>query len=511
MLEEKLKNEIKKLWDKFWSGGISNPLTAIEQISYLLFIKRLEDEDKNNRDNARFTGEEYQSIFDGDLQLSTGQVINRGKCRWSYISYLQPQGTEENLGLLDHMKQVVFPFIQNLSSEESSYSVYMKDAVFEIPTTSLLQQAISIINDLDIRSQNRDTKGDLYEYLLSELQTAGKNGQFRTPRHIIKMIIELTKPDKGKRILDPACGTGGFLVNAYEYILKSYTSDDLIKLDDEGEEYNFLADKFSDAERKELNGDIYGYDIDTTMTRLGLMNLMMHGIDNPKLQKIDALSQDTPIDKFDVILANPPFKGSVDANELSNDISLKSKKTELLFLDLIMNNLSMGGVAGVIIPEGVLFGTSKAHKELRKRLLEKNRLDAVISMPSGVFKPYAGVSTSVLIFTKGEATQTVHFFEMKADGYSLDDKRAKLDGKGDIPTIIKNFEGREGKGFNDRKKNCFAVSLEEIVKNDFVLNLSHYKEEEIEEEKHRPIEEIKKDILDLEKEIQELLSSKIFE
>ncbi len=486
MLDNELKSKVNSLWDKFWSGGISNPLTAIEQISYLIFMKRLEDEDVLRQQNAKLEGKKFESLFKAHED-----------CKWSI--WTEYSGEK----MLTHVRDKVFPFLRELGGKDSLYSTYMKDAVFVIPTPSLLAEAVKIINGMHIKEQNRDTKGDIYEYLLSELTTAGKNGQFRTPRHIIKMMVELVDPKIGDRICDPACGTAGFLVNSYEHILKSNTSKDLIKTDEEGEEYNFKADKLSNIQWQLLKEEtLHGFDIDPTMVRISLMNLMMHGIDNPQIKQLNTLS--TRYDEanaYDIILANPPFKGSIDESELSKNFTISTKKTEILFLELMFNLLNTGGKCGVIVPDGILFGNSNAHKKIRELLLTKCRLDAVISMPPGVFKPYAGVSTAVLIFTKGEPTKKVWFYDMEADGYTLDDKRTPIDKKGDIPDIIKKFKQKDKEKFEDRKAKCFYVPIEEIQKNDYDLSITKYQEIEHEEIKYEDPKIIKKKILELEEEI----------
>lgn len=334
--------------------------------------------------NAKLDGKPYTSIFEGHTNIG-GLDIDKSTCRWSVWSEYSADT------ILNHIRTKVFPFLQNLSGQQSIYAKYMKDAIFAIPTASLLIEAVKIINQMHIKEQNRDTKRDIYEFLLSELQTEGKNGQFRTPRHIIKMITELVNPQINDAICDPACGTAGFLVNAYQHILKQNTSKELIKIDDEGQEYNFKGDKLTDKQWDVLKNQTFlGYDIDTTMARIGLMNLMMHGIDNPHIEQLNTLSSRYEQQNyFDVILANPPFKGSIDEGEMSENFRIPSKKTELLFIELIYNILNNAGRGGVIIPEGVLFGNSNAHKKIRQLLLDKCRLDAVIKMLSGVFKPYA--------------------------------------------------------------------------------------------------------------------------
>jgi type I restriction enzyme M protein len=489
MLDAELKSKINHLWDKFWSGGISNPLQAIEQISYLIFMKRLENEDIRREKDSQLTGEEFKSIFE-----------NNKDCKWSIWTQYSADK------ILDHIRDIVFPFLRNLGEEDSLYKKYMKDSSFTIPTASLLIEAVKIINDMHIKEQNRDAQGDLYEYLLSELKTAGKNGQFRTPRHIIKMMTEIVNPQFGDNVLDPACGTAGFLVMAYEHILKNNTSKDLIKIDEEGNEYNFKADKLNPKQKKILEENtLFGFDIDPVMTRVSLMNLMMHGITKPNIEQENTLSKGhSQNEYFDIILANPPFKGSIDESELSDEFRTTTKKTELLFLELMYNSLNHGGKCGVIVPDGVLFGNSKAHKSTRQRLLEKCSLDAVISMPSGVFKPYAGVSTAILFFTKGQQTKKVWFYDMENDGFSLDDKRTEID-KNDIPDIIEKFKKRNEESNDDRKKKNFFIPFEEIKENNYDLSISKYKEREDKEIKYEPPEKIKKKIIELEKNITKAL------
>ena len=479
MLHAELKSKIRKLWDKFWSGGISNPLQAIEQISYLIFMKKMEDKDILEQQNATLKGIKYKSVFE-----------DYKNCRWSEWSEYPSDR------ILSHVRDIVFPFMRNLGEEESLYSKYMKDASFSLPTASLLIEAVNIINDLHIKEQNQDTQGDIYEYLLSELQTAGKNGQFRTPRHIIRMMVNLAKPELGDRILDPACGTAGFLVNAYEYILNINKKEGVSTLTPQRK-------KILDEE------SLYGYDIDRTMVRIAVMNLMMHGITNPQIKGEDTLSKRyNENGTYDIILANPPFKGSINESEKSDEFTITTSKTELLFLELMYNSLLVGGRCSVIVPDGVLFGNSNAHRSIRKLLLEKCRLDAIISMPSGIFKPYAGVSTAVLFFTKGEPTEKVWFYDMEADGYSLDDKRTPQPEKDDIPDILERFEKRFKEDNEDRAKKHFFVSIQEIKDNDWDLSINKYKKEEVEEIKYREskeiIEETKKEVEELARGLEEL-------
>jgi type I restriction enzyme M protein len=486
MLDTELKSKINQLWDKFWSGGISNPIVAIEQMSYLIFMKRLEDEDNKREQNSQLNGVTYTSIFK-----------NKDDFRWSIWTKMSADK------ILDHVRDKVFPFLRTIGSENSMYQQYMNDAVFILPTSSLLIESVKLIDNMHIKEQNRDTKGDIYEYLLSQLTTAGKNGQFRTPRHIIKMMTELVNPQIGDNVCDPACGTAGFLISALEHILKGATSKELIKIDDEGNEYNFAGDKLTDSQWKVLeNNTIHGFDIDRTMVRIALMNLMMHGIESPKINQKNTISKRfEQSNYYDVILANPPFKGSIDESDLSDSFTIRTKKTELLYLELMFNLLNQGGRCAVIVPDGVLFGNSKAHKSIRKLLLEECRLDAVISMPSGVFKPYAGVSTGILIFTKGEPTKKVLFYDMQADGFTLDDKRTKIDGKGDLPDIILHFKNRDKEKFEDRGAKCFFVPFEEIKEKGYDLSISKYKKIKYEEIKYEKPAVIKKKILDIENKI----------
>ncbi len=528
LTDPQLKSKVDALWDKFWSGGIANPITAIEQMSYLIFLKRLEDMDNTRAAAAKRKNESYRSIFFG-----------KKDCRWSFWSQLP--GDQ----MLKHVRDKVFDFLRNLGSETSSFTQHMQDAVFIIPKASLLQEAVKIIEEMHISEQNIDVQGDLYEYLLMQLTTAGKNGQFRTPRHIIRMIVKLVDPKVGDRICDPAAGTGGFLVNAYEHILESNTSPEVLEYDDEGKPHHLIGDKIADKKLLKFlkSQALTGYDFDATMTRIGAMNLMLHGIDNPNFRYMDSLSKTfSEKAQYDVILANPPFKGSIDKSDINERFSVKTTKTELLFIELMYDLLVTGGRCGVIVPDGVLFGTSNAHVNLRKILIDKCKLEGVISMPSGVFKPYAGVSTAVLVFQKGGTTDNVWFYDMEADGFSLDDKRQKV-AENDIPDILENWkrlknppksplskvgqadggskalsEGAarmaaeptvlysagkpaEAEGVGGRKAKCFLVPAEEIRTNKYDLSISRYKEIEHKEIDYEKPEAIMAKILDLEKAI----------
>lgn len=486
MLDADLKSKINLLWNKFWSGGISNPLNAIEQMSYLIFMKRLEDEDNSREQNAKLLRVEFNSIFP------------KSELKWS--SWTELSGDQ----MIEYVRDKVFPFLRQLNGgEKSIYSKYMKNAFFSIPTASLLTEAVKIINDMHIKEQNRDTQGDIYEYLLEQLSTAGKNGQFRTPRHIIKMMVELLDPKYGDKICDPACGTAGFLVSAFEHILKNNTSKNLVK------EGNYAGDKLNENQWRILRDEtLYGYDFDDVMLKISLMNLMMHGINNPNVEQKNTLSKRFDESNcYEVVLANPPFKGSIDESDIGENFRTKTKKTELLFLELIYNLLNNSGKSAVIVPDGVLFGNSKAHKKIRELLLERCRLDAVISMPSGVFKPYAGVSTAILFFTKGESTKNVWFYDMQEDGFSLDDKRTPQPEKNDIPDILKQFKNRLKNKPTDRKGKAFIVPFEEIKENNYDLSISKYKEIEYKEIKYKKPKTIKKKILNRENKIIETLKN----
>ena len=472
MIAGELKNKIDRIWEIFWTGGITNPLDVIEQFTYLLFIKQLDEVETTKENEANFLGVSFEQTFSENCQ----------KYRWSKF---------KNLGSAEEMYEIVsngvFPFIKNLHPDgESAYARYMGDAIFKIPTAAMLSKIVDGIDHLELR--DGDAKGDLYEYLLSKVATAGTNGQFRTPRHIIKMMVELVKSQPKDVIIDPAMGSAGFLIEAQQYLREHH------------------ADMFLDAKlRKHFHNEMfYGNDMDRTMLRIGAMNMMLHGVDNPNISYRDSLSeQNTDEEKYTLVLANPPFKGSLDYEAVSADLLkvTKTKKTELLFLALFLRILKKGGRAAVIVPDGVLFGSSKAHKQIRKEIIEKNKLDAVISMPSGVFKPYAGVSTAILVFTKtgSGGTDQVWFYDMKADGLSLDDKRQEI-AENDIPDIIERFHHREKETERARTEQSFFVPVDEIVTNDYDLSINKYKEVEYIPVEYPPTEKIMKEILELEAE-----------
>ena len=501
MLTTTLRTKVDALWDKFWSGGIANPLTAIEQISYLLFMRRLDEIDRIAKESAEFAGNEATSLFDG-----------KEDCRWSHFKNLP--GEE----MLEHVRENVFPFIKRLGADEGTatedqpkFSRYMRDAVFIIPKASLLVEAVGIVDDIftEIEREQRegqtfqDTQGDLYEYLLSEIASAGKNGQFRTPRHIIQMIVELVDPQLGNEICDPACGTGGFLLGAYQHILTAHTSPDQRQTDENGFERGLVGDRLTDPRQWEAlrAKTFHGFDFDSTMVRIGLMNLMLHGIDRPDMDYTDTLSKRfDERDRYDVVLANPPFKGSIDKGDINEDLSLSTTKTELLFVNKIVNLLRIGGKAGVIVPDGVLFGSSKAHRALREMIIDDCELQGVVSLPSGVFKPYAGVSTAVLVFVKGGRTEHVWFYDLEADGYSLDDKREKIEAS-DLLDVISKWKARGPGKDADRTQKAFVVSADEIRENKYDLSINRYKEIAYERVEYDPPKMIIQKLRSLEDEI----------
>lgn len=506
-----LKSEINQLWDKFWSGGISNPLTAIEQITYLLFMKRLDELEQNKQAEAEWTGEEsHTSKFEGtwippeyrNQPDAERYAVDKETLRWSEFKFYSPANR-----MLEHVQNRVFPFLKDMNGDKSNFTHHMKNAVFIIPKPSLLVEAVKTIDKIfeimDRDSQEKgqafqDIQGDVYEMLLSEIATAGKNGQFRTPRHIIKLMAELVQPQLGHRIADPACGSGGFLLGAYQYIVTQLAvgaGTKGLQPDEDGFIRTSVAATLTEEAQDILQNSLYGYDIDGTMVRLGLMNLMMHGIDEPQIDYQDTLSKSYDEEaEYDIVMANPPFKGSIDKGDINEKLTLATTKTELLFIENIYNLLKKGGTACVIVPQGVLFGSSRAFKKLREMLVKRCDLKAVITMPSGVFKPYAGVSTAILIFTKvwgpkekvtKPATEHVWFYEMEHDGYSLDDKRNKEEGYGDLQDIVVRYHARSPETEADRtitdENKCFAVPRSEIEVEGYDLSLSRYKEEVFDE------------------------------
>jgi len=459
MITGELKGKVSRVWDAFWSGGISNPLEVIEQITYLLFIRRLDDMDT--------------------LAEKKG---------WSRFK------NEEPAVMYKTVADKVFPFLRNLGSDGSTYSEHMKDARFTIPTPQLLSRVVDMLDEIPMA--DRDTNGDLYEYLLSKIASAGVNGQFRTPRHIIKLMVDMVAPQPSDEICDPACGTAGFLVAAAEYVRDEHPS--------------VLTDT---AQRKHYHASMFhGCDFDATMLRIASMNMLMHGIESPDIRYRDSLSEGVSedVEKYTLVLANPPFAGSLDYESTSKDLQrvVKTKKTELLFLALFLKLLKPGGRAAVIVPDGVLFGSSKAHKDLRRLLIEDQKLDGVVKLPSGVFRPYAGVSTAILLFTKTNSGGTDHvwFYDVHADGFSLDDKRNPIDAD-DLPDVRSRWAKKTTTELpRSRTEQSFCVPKADIVAQGYDLSLNRYQESVDVEMVYRPPLEIIDDVSELETEIVQRLS-----
>ena len=474
MITGELISKVDRLEETVWTGGLTNPLEVIEQFTYLLFIKGLDEVETKNEAEAMLLGVPYDRIFNDEQQ----------HLRWIKFSN---EGNAEKM--YEIVQNEVFPFIKKLhGNKESAYAKYMGDAIFKIPTPLMLSKIVDGINNIDLK-RDKDTKGDLYEYLLSKVATAGTNGQFRTPRHIIDMIVNLMKPTPEDVIVDPAAGSAGFLVSSQQYLRDNHP--DLFLVQGLKEHFN--------------NNMFYGFDMDRTMLRIGAMNMMLHGVDNPNIEYKDSLSEsNTDKDKYTLILANPPFKGSLDYEAVSADLLkvTKTKKTELLFLALFLRTLKVGGRCASIVPDGVLFGSTKGHKDIRKEIVENHKLEAIISMPSGVFKPYAGVSTAIMIFTKTNTggTDKVWFYDMKADGYSLDDKRTEIEDN-DINDIIERFNNLDKEVDRKKTEQSFFVDVEEIRENGYDLSINKYKEIVYEEVVYDEPLVIMSRVKELEKEI----------
>ena len=482
MITGELRSKVDSIWDTMWSGGISNPLSVIEQITYLLFIKRLDELHILNEAKAARTGTPI-----GEPVFSPGQ----DGLRWSRFKETAPEQ------MFETVRDQVFPFIKSLGGGGeadgeggSTYTHHMKDALFMMPTARVLANVVDQLDGIDM--SDSDTKGDLYEYMLGKIATAGQNGQFRTPRHIIKLMVDMTAPSPKDVICDPACGTAGFLIAASEHLVDHH-SDTIYK---DGE-----------SRRRFNDHTFHGYDFDSTMLRIGSMNMLLHGVENPDIRYRDSLAEadDDDAEKYSLVLANPPFAGSLDYESTAKDLQqvVRTKKTELLFLALFLRLLQTGGRAAVIVPDGVLFGSSNAHKALRKILVEDQKLDAIVSMPSGVFKPYAGVSTAILLFTKTNSggTENVWFYDMQADGFSLDDKRTPQPEKSDLADILARWQNREAEADRLRTDRSFLVPKSEIAGNDYDLSINRYKEVEYEAVVYDPPRVILGRLADLEDEI----------
>ena len=533
MITGQLRSRIDKLWEEFWTGGVTNPLTVIEQISFLMFARLLDMRESTEEKKFDRVNRGKDKKFPGVFFTPKTQHM-----RWSQFKH---QGGEEMLKVI---RDELFPHFRELSlipqldevkadNEENdnkskskkedkaknTFSEYMKDATLMIQKPSLLVSAVTMIDELPLAQG--DTKGDLYEYLLSKLTTAGINGQFRTPRHIIRLMVDLIITGNEEEaitwtVADPAAGTGGFLVGFIEALREHYTSKDgrVVEQIDGKEEVTYTGDQITPQQWQHIqSGMFHGFDFDVTMLRIAAMNLMLHGVDTPDIHYQDTLSNNFPekfpklaSDSFDLILANPPFKGSLDYSDVHSSLTgkVKTKKTELLFITLILRMLKQGGRCAVVVPDGVLFGSSNAHKQLRQLLIENHQLEAVVKLPSGVFKPYAGVSTAILFFTKDGRTNDVWFYDVENDGFSLDDKRDPVEAN-DLPDVRKQWAayltGKKNKQFKDRTGKAFLVPKSEIVDNGYDLSINRYKEIVHEEVHYDPPKVILGRLKELEKEI----------
>lgn len=559
MLSSELKSKINKLWDKFWSRGITNPISAIEQISYLLFMRRIDELDTLKMQQAGFTEEEYKSVFLVPKLDSDGKPIinkkgeleydDKNECRWSFFKQKDPNT------MLDIVSQQAFPFIKIINKkidlkkiedekirakvkkqlygnqtnkeieQEFAYVRYMENAVFLINNSNLLDESVKAIDEIyaEIKQQQdkgqgfQDTQGDVYEYLLNEIGQSGKNGQFRTPRHLIQLMCEILDPDWTDTICDPACGTGGFLLGAYQHILTKYSSKDYLQKDENGFIRGTMGDKITkDTVWKNLKEKtFYGFDIDQTMVRIGLMNLMLHDISVPRIEHLDTLSKKYDSyekdEQYSVVLANPPFTGRIDKGGMSEKFRIPGTQSELVFIDRIVRMLKPGGKGAIIIPEGVLFGGAKAQKKAREILLKDTQLEAVISLPSGAFQPYTGVKTAILVFTKAELeskkwhTDKVWFYNLKSDGYSLDSNRKRLKDE-PLPLAVKKYQSRVADNDLDQKGDHFYITLDEIKAHDYDLSFNKYKTFNYKPKNYEPPKKILETLLSLEKDIQKELN-----
>lgn len=490
MITGELKNKVDSIWDTIWTGGITSPITVLEQITYLMFMKLLDDNQLKAEAGANALGIQLKKkVFgDGICVISENPHVETEyrNLRWNVFHNFEPGA------MFTNVQNYVFPFIKQIGDgKDTAFSRYMKDTVFLIPTPKVLAKVVDGIDAMDMN--NKDIMGDVYEYLLGKIAAAGENGQFRTPRHIIRMMVELMKPTLEDHILDPAMGSAGFLLESSNYVTKHY-SKELMRAENANK---LKTEMFS------------GFDTDQSMLRIGAMNMMLHGVEDPNIKYQDSLSGDNnERNCYSLIMANPPFTGSVFQEEISKDLLAlcKTRKTELLFLALFTKMLEVGGRCACIVPDGVLFGSSTAHKAIRKELVDNQKLTAVISMPSGVFKPYAGVSTAILIFTKTNAggTDKVWFYDMTADGYSLDDKRSPI-ADNDIPDIIARYENFTGEEARERTDKSFFVPKEEIIGNDYDLSINKYKKTEYVAVEYPSSQEIMADLRKLEKQISEAM------
>lgn len=534
MITGALRSKIDRLWLEFHSGGITNPLTVIEQITYLMFLRLLDISEMRNEKKAARSKNPIKRVF------ANGEPVERAAgntdddkpkpseqhLRWHRLRTLK---SDELMALMNRPKTKedpaggVFAHLKAMSEEQSTFGRFMSDAQFMVVKPQLLVKAMELIEELPL--EKGDTKGDLYEYMLGKLTTAGINGQFRTPPHIIRMMVEIADPEPQWKICDPACGTGGFLVRSMEYLQKKYTSPEGIirepiepnggdAANGQPNENLIYSGDLLEQYRKHIQNDMFhGYDFDATMLRIAAMNMMLHGVENPSIENRDTLSnsfvEDCPkqsSNHFDLILANPPFKGSLDAELVHKSLTsaVKTKKTELLFPALMLRMLKPGGRCAVIVPDGVLFGSSIAHRKLRETIIDQHQLDAIIKLPSGVFRPYAGVATAIMIFTKSGETQDVFFYDVEADGFSLDDKRQPVK-ENDLPDVVVKWRewagGKGKKKFKDRTKKAFFVPVDEIRAEKFDLSITRYREVAYEEPEYDPPIEILGRLSKLEKAI----------
>ncbi len=500
MITGELKAKVDRIWDAFWSGGIANPLEVMEQITYLLFIRRLDELQTAKENQANRLGKPLaEPIFPagGD---DSGRPYE--ELRWSRFKDREPGE------MLATVAERVFPFLRQVGGDESTYSHHMRDARFTIPTPALLAKVVDMLDALPMGG--RDTKGDVYEYMLSKIASAGQNGQFRTPRHIIELMVAMTAPTPKDEICDPACGTAGFLIAAGEHLRRTFPD----------------VEHDREARKHFHNSTFHGFDFDSTMLRIGSMNMLLHGVEAPDIRYRDSLSEGAGGEEglYSLLLANPPFAGSLDYESTAQNLLrvVKTKKTELLFLALFLRLLRPGGRAAVIVPDGVLFGSSKAHKELRRILVEDQKLDAIVKLPSGVFKPYAGVSTAIVFFTKTESggTDDVWFYDVAADGWSLDDKRTALldetklgcraldsltpaeHEKNNLPDVLARWAQRDGaERERARIEQSFCVPKADIVAEGYDLSINRYREAVYDEVEHRPPAEIIEELEELEDQI----------
>jgi type I restriction enzyme M protein len=502
MITGKLKNDINKLWEEFWTGGIANPLTVIEQITFLMYARLLDLHEQRDEKRQNLRGGDFKRRFNDDQQ----------HIRWHRLIH-QDKDT-----MLKLVRDEVFPHFKSASGEGSLFAEFMKDAQCMIQKPTLMESAVEMINKLPL--EDSDTQGDLYEYLLSKLTTAGINGQFRTPRHIIRAMVEMLDPSHEDRIVDPSCGTAGFLTVAYEYLMEKYTSPEGVHIEKvinekaEEQQVKIFSGDLLVEHRDYVNTDMFhGFDFDTTMLRIAAMNLVMHGVTEPDVHYQDTLSGSfterfpkQSKDAYTMCIANPPFKGSLDEEDVDPAIlrMVKTKKTELLFVAQILRLLKNGGKTAIIVPDGVLFGSSNAHQQLRQHIIENNELQAIVSLPSGVFKPYAGVSTAILFITKGSQTDHVWFYDVEADGFSLDDKRTAIK-TNDLPDLVKQYKSRDkaiaDTDKNDKSQKAFWVSKDEIKANKYDLSINRYKEVVYEQEEHAEPKDILGKLMTLENEI----------